>query len=101
MHTGHPNAPVRKEASQRLATRRGVLSSTCTDELGMPSDPRVVGDDEEGRGRQHPTRLPDILGREMLRLEVCRQNPSAGTATCPAVPSSNNCPKTNSSSSRV
>jgi len=43
-----PNAPepVRKEALRRLATRHGVLSPTPIDELGTPSNPHVVGDEE-------------------------------------------------------
>ena len=38
-----PNAPevIRKDALQRLATRRGALSSTPADELGTPSNPHV------------------------------------------------------------
>ena len=44
-----PNAPehVRKEALQRLATKRGLLSSTPTDELGTISNPHTVGDDDD------------------------------------------------------
>ena len=43
-----PNAPepVRKEALQRLATKRGALSSTPINELGTPLNPHVVGDDD-------------------------------------------------------
>ena len=42
-----PNVPesVRQEALQRLATKRGLLSSVPIDELGTPSNPHVVGDD--------------------------------------------------------
>lgn len=44
-----PNTPgpVRKEALTRLATKRGVLSPAPIDELGTPSNPHVVGDDED------------------------------------------------------
>ena len=31
----------------RLATKRGVLSLAPIDELGTPSNPHVVGDDED------------------------------------------------------
>ena len=43
-----PNAPahVRKEALQRFATKRGVLSSTPIDEFGAPSNTHVVGDND-------------------------------------------------------
>ena len=43
-----PNAPepVRKEALQRLATKRGAISSTSINELGTPLNPHVVGDDD-------------------------------------------------------
>ena len=43
-----PNAPdhVRKEALQRLTTKRGVLSSVPIDELRAPSNLHVVGDDD-------------------------------------------------------
>ena len=45
------NAPdhVRKEALQRLATKRGVPSPTPIDELGAPSNPHVVDDNSEIR----------------------------------------------------
>lgn len=44
-----PNTPVWKEALlQRFATKRGALSSTSADELGMPSYLYVMGDDKEG-----------------------------------------------------
>ena len=43
-----PNAPDhgRKEALQRLATKRGVLSSIPIDELRVPLNLHVVGDDD-------------------------------------------------------
>ena len=51
-----PNAPdhVRKEALQRLATKRGVPSSTPIDEHGAPSDPYVVDDDSDDDGVVFP-----------------------------------------------
>ena len=47
-----PNAPktVRDEALQRLATKRGALSSLSIDELGTPSNPHVVGNDDTDDG---------------------------------------------------
>ena len=46
-----PNAPepVRKEALSWLATKCGTLSSIPIEELGTPSNPHIVGDDDEGR----------------------------------------------------
>ena len=41
-----PPDHVRKEALQRLATKRGVLSSIPIDELRVPLNLHVVGDDD-------------------------------------------------------
>jgi len=48
-----PNAPepVRKETLQRLATKRGALSSTPINKLGTPSNPHTVGDDDADDNR--------------------------------------------------
>ena len=76
-----PNAPEsdRKEALQRLATKRGALPSTSINELGTPSNLHVVEDGDTnngdcGDGPPHKKgtrciisrRLPRYYGKELF-----------------------------------
>jgi len=74
-----PKAPesVRQEALQRLATKRGLLSSVPIDELGTPSNPHVVGDDDDddanaddgpmSKSGRFPAKKPPLLLRNFTR----------------------------------